>query len=251
MTHSTKIVIHLGEKEHTTMTTSVREPSKGRGEQSMATRLLLACGVIGPLLFIIVFLIEGATRADYNPFRYPISSLSIGAMGWTQAANFLLLGVLLVAFAIGLRRALRGSRGGLWGPILIGLAGIGLFGAGIFTTDPIFGYPPDAPLVIAQYTFHGHMHDLCSVLFFAGVPIASFVFCRRFATTGERGWALYSLLSGFGMLVFFALAAIGFDQNPALVHIAGVFQRLSIGIGLIWVALLALQLMMSVSPERG
>ena len=223
------------------MTTSVQEPSKGRGEQSMATRLLLVCGVIGPLLFIIVFLIEGATRADYNPFRYPISSLSIGAMGWTQATNFLLLGALLVAFAIGLRRALRGSRGGLWGPLLIGLAGIGLFGAGIFTTDPIFGYPPDAPLVLAQYTVHGHLHDICSVLFFAGVPIASFVFCRRFATSGERGWALYSLLSGIGMLAFFALAAVGFDQNPGLVSVAGVFQRLSISVGLIWVALLALR----------
>src|SRR5689334_5876007 len=142
------------------MTTSVQEPSKGRGEQSTATRLLLVCGVIGPLLFIIVFLIEGATRENYNPFRYAVSSLSIGDRGWIQAANFLMVGVLLVAFAIGLRRALKGSRGGLWGPILIGLAGIGLFGAGIFTTDPIFGYPPDAPLVLAQYTVHGHLHDL-------------------------------------------------------------------------------------------
>jgi len=231
------------------MTTSAQEPSKGREELSTTTRLLLACGVIGPLLFIIVFLIEGATRADYNPFRYPISSLSIGAMGWTQAANFLLLGALLVAFAIGLQRTLKGSRGGLWGPILIGLAGIGLFGAGIFTTDPIFGYPPDAPLVLAQYTWHGHLHDLCSVLFFAGVPIASFVFCRRFATSGERGWALYSLLSGLGMLAFFVLAAIGFDQISAFVYVAGVFQRLSISLGLIWVALLALRLMRSTSPD--
>jgi hypothetical membrane protein len=249
MTYFIKIVIHLGEKEHTTMTTSAQEPSKDQREQSTATRLLLACGVIGPPLFIIVFLIEGATREDYDPLRYAVSSLSIGDQGWIQAANFLLLGILLVAFAVGLRRALKGSRGGLWGPILIGLAGIGLFGAGIFTTDPIFGYPPDAPLVIAQYTLHGHLHDLCSVLFFAGVPIASFVFCRRFATSGERGWALYSLLSGLGTLAFFVLAAIGFDQNPALVHIAGVFQRLSISIGLIWVALLALRIMRSASPE--
>lgn len=232
------------------MATSVQEPSQGSGEQPVATRLLLCCGVIGPLLFIIVFLIEGATRADYNPLRYPISSLSIGALGWIQAANFLLLGALLVAFAIGVRRALAGSRGGVWGPLLIGLAGIGLLGAGIFTTDPIFGYPPSAPLVLAQYTVHGHLHDLCSVLFFAGVPIACFVFCRRFATSGELRWALYSLLSGLGMLAFFVLAAVGFDQNPGLVSVAGVFQRLSISLGLIWVALLALRLMRTTPPIR-
>ena len=78
-----------------------------------------------------------------------------------------------------------------------------------------------------------------------GVPIASFVFCRRFATFGEHGWALYSLLSGLGILAFFVLAAIGFDQNAALVPVAGVFQRLSISLGLIWVALLALRIMTS------
>ena len=28
----------------------------------LATRLLIACGAIGPLLFILVFLVEGVTR---------------------------------------------------------------------------------------------------------------------------------------------------------------------------------------------
>lgn len=215
----------------------------GIREQSLALRLLLACGAIGPLLFIIVFLIEGITRADYNPLRYPVSSLSIGALGWIQAANFLMVGLLLFAFAIGLRRMLKGSRGGTWGPILIGLAGIGLFGAGIFTTDPIYGYPPNAPLLLAQYSLHGNLHNLFSVLLFLGLPVACFVFCRRFATSDERGWAIYSLLAGIGMLVMFVLAAIGFMQNPSLVGIAGVFQRLSIIIGLTWIALVAIRLM--------
>jgi hypothetical protein len=225
------------------MTTSVQKSSKGMGEQPVALRLLLSCGAIGPLLFIIVFLIEGATRADYNPLRYPVSSLSIGNLGWIQATNFLVVGLLLFAFALGLRRALRGSKGGVWGPLLIGLAGIGLFGAGIFTTDPIYGYPPDAPLILAQYSVHGNLHNLFSALLFVGLPAACFVFCRRFVTLGERGWALYSILSGLAMLVTFVLAGIGFTQNPSLVNFAGVFQRLSIAIGLIWIALLAFQLM--------
>jgi hypothetical protein len=154
-----------------------------------------------------------------------------------------MIGLLLFAFALGLRRVLRGSRGGVWGPLLIGLAGIGLFGAGIFTTDPIYGYPPDAPLILAQYSVHGQLHNLFSALLFVGLPAACFVFCRRFATLGERGWALYSILTGLAMLVTFVLAGMGFAQNPSLVNFAGVFQRLSIAIGLIWIALLAFQLM--------
>ncbi len=76
------------------------------------------------------------------------------------------------------------------------------------------------------------------------------MFCRRFATLGERGWAIYSILAGLGMLVTFVLAAVGFMQNPSLVNFAGVFQRLSIIIGLTWIALLALRLM-SKQPASG
>lgn len=204
--------------------------------------ILLACGAIGPLLFIVVFLIEGVTRANYNPLRYPVSSLSIGDLGWIQAANFLIVGLLLAAFSLGLRRVLRTSIGRVWGPLLIGLSGIGLFGAGIFTTDPIFGYPPGSPFVLAQYTLHGHLHDFFSILLFIGLPAACFVFCRRFATLGERGWAVYSILVGLAMLMTFVLAGLGFTQNPGLVNVAGVFQRLSIIIGLTWIALLAFHL---------
>jgi hypothetical membrane protein len=244
MTTFHKMVMYLTAKGKSTMDTS----AKSTGEQPLAIRLLLACGVVGPLLFIVVFLLEGATRADYNPLRYPVSSLSIGDLGWIQATNFLMVGVLLFAFAFGLRRALRASRGGTWGPLLIGLAGIGLFGAGIFTSDPVYGYPPSAPLVLAQYSTHGHLHDLFSTLLFIGLPAACFVFCRRFATLGERGWAVYSLLAGLGMLVTFVLAAVGFDQHPSLVNFAGVFQRLSIIIGLTWIALLAFRLMSKKPP---
>ena len=192
MTVFIKTVIHLIAKENNTMASSVKEPPKELG-QSLATKLLLACGAIGPLLFIAVFLIEGTTRSDYNPLRYPISSLSIGNLGWIQAANFLMVGLFLFAFAFGLRRVLRASRGVgvFWGPLLFGLAGLGLFCAGIFTTDPIYGYPPSAPLVLAQYSVHGHFHDIFSLLLFIALPAACFVFCRRFATLGERGWAVY------------------------------------------------------------
>jgi hypothetical protein len=68
--------------------------AKSTGEQPVAIRLLLACGAFGPLLFIVVFLIEGATRADYSALRQPISSLSIGELGWMQRMNFLITGLL-------------------------------------------------------------------------------------------------------------------------------------------------------------
>ncbi|MCL5995126.1 MAG: DUF998 domain-containing protein [Chloroflexi bacterium] len=214
-----------------------------KGEQPFALRLLLACGAIGPLLFIVVFLIEGATRADYNPLRQPVSSLSIGDFGWMQVANFIITGLLLLAFAIGLRRALRPSGGWMWGPLLVGLVGIGLIGAGIFISDPLNGYPPGTPLVPTVRSVHGRLHDLFGLPVFMGLPIACFVFSRRFARLGERGWAAYSALSGFAMLVTFVVAGMGFGQTPGFADFAGVFQRLSIIIGWTWIALFAFRLM--------
>ncbi len=210
---------------------SVRYPS--------AVRCLLACGVIGPPLFIIGFLIQGATRAGYNPLRVPVSSLSLGDHGWIQATNFIVTGFLLLAFAIGLRLALQPSKGPFGGPFLIGLSAIGLIGAGLFPADPLNGYPPGTPLVPAVRTTHGILHDLFGVPVFFGLPIACFVFARRFARWGKRGWSAYSVLSGAGMLVSIVFASMGFRQIPGFVGIAGLLQRLTIGIGWTWLTLLA------------
>jgi len=221
------------------MATSVKEPTKGIGGQPVALRLLLACGAIGSLLFIVVFLIEGATRVNYSPLRQPISSLSIGDFGWTQRTNFIITGFLLLAFALGLRRALQPSRGTVWGPILIGFVGIGLIGAGIFIADPFNGYPPGTPLVPTVRSIHGVLHDFFGIPVFVGLPSACFVFSRHFARLDERGWAVYSVLTGFAMLVAFVLTSMGLNQIPGLADFAGGFQRLLLIIGFTWITLLA------------
>jgi hypothetical protein len=45
-----------------------------------------------------------------------------------QGANFVVTGLLVLAFAVGLRPALRRLGAGLWAPVLIGLVGVGLVG---------------------------------------------------------------------------------------------------------------------------
>ena len=71
----------------------------------LKTKTLLACGVVAGPLFVFGFLVEGATRAAYDPLRHPVSSLALGDRGWTQTANFLVAGFLTLVFAVGLRRA--------------------------------------------------------------------------------------------------------------------------------------------------
>jgi hypothetical protein len=82
-----------------------------RRTRSAAARLALWAGVVGPLLFVATFLIEGATRRGYDPVRLQVSYLSLGDQGWMQIANFCLSGGLAIFFAWGLRQALETGRG--------------------------------------------------------------------------------------------------------------------------------------------
>ncbi|MCA1719257.1 MAG: DUF998 domain-containing protein [Actinobacteria bacterium] len=218
----------------------------------MKTKTLLACGVIGGPLFVAAFLVEDATRADYDPLRHPVSSLAIGDSGWTQTANFIVVGLLMLAFAVGLRRALRSLGGSIWGPLLVGIWAIGLLGAGVFVTDPVSGYPPGTSDRMYGYSWHGALHDIFSLAAFVALAAACFVLGRWFSARGERGWAIYSAVTGIVFAVAFVLSSAGFGQAEGLVDLAGLFQRVAVAVGFGWLALLAVHLLRGSSemPKR-
>ena len=207
------------------------------------TRALLTCGVVAGPLFTVAWLVEGATRAGYDPLRHPISSLAIGDLGWTQDASFVVTGLLTLAFAAGLWRAMRPLGGSTWGPLLIGACGIGLLGAAAFVADPISGYPPGTPGVAPYLSVHGGLHQLFSTFVFIGLPAACLVFTRRLAGWHERGWAIYSAVTAVAFLAAFVLASAGFGQSASLVAFGGLFQRIALTAGWIWLTLLALHLL--------
>ena len=71
-------------------------PAPRSGGRRLTTGLL-SCGLILGPVFVVVFLVEGATRLAYDPVRLPVSLLVLGEGGWTQTANFLLDGLALHA----------------------------------------------------------------------------------------------------------------------------------------------------------
>ncbi|MFI6732657.1 DUF998 domain-containing protein [Nonomuraea sp. NPDC050451] len=215
-------------------------PAPIAGPADPTPRRLLLCGVVAGPLFVIAFLAQGALRPHYDPLRHPVSSLALGPGGWVQAVNFVVAGLLTLAFAAGLRRTLRR----VWGPALVGSWGAGLIGAGVFTADPVSGYPQGTPDLLSEYgSTHAALHDYLSLAGFAAMAAACLVFGVGFARDRELGWATYSVASGAGFTVAMALATIAFSQNPALVAHGGLFQRVAVTIGWAWLTLLALRLL--------
>jgi len=209
------------------------------------TSLCYLCGMVAGPLFVVVFLVEGATRADYSPSRHPVSSLALGDLGWVQSATFVVAGLLTLAFAIALRHALpvRGE-GSRFGATLVGIWAIGLIGAGVFVTDPVNGYPPGTPDTPPQYSVSGALHDLLfSLPGFLALAAACFVFARHFGRLGQPAWAVYSTATGAIFATGFVLTTLGFAQSQGFVDIAGLLQRLTVIVGWAWLTLLAVHLL--------
>lgn len=130
-----------------------------------------------------------------------------------------------------------------WHIHLVAVYGVGLVGAGVFSPDPSYGYPPGAPLgPAASYSRHGMLHEVAGYMVFGPLIAACFVFARRFATEAGRGWAAYSLLTGVAIPAFIAGAFNAWSSGSAA-NFGGVFQRLAVITGWVWMALVAFRTM--------
>lgn len=220
---------------NTMMTTTSHSASR----QFLTLRLLLACGAIGPILYIIVFLIAGATRPGYSAWHDYISQLALGEWGWIQIASTMILGVLSLSFAIGLRLVLRSDNGSVWGPILFALFGLCHLATGLFTTDPK-GYSPGAQISTAP-TLHGAIHIVAATAMIISLAAACCVLARYFLRNPNwKWWTLYSLITAIVVIVFYAASQSNASRLPN--SPAGLLQRTSIIVGWLWMALFAIRL---------
>jgi hypothetical protein len=167
---------------------AVADRTATSGASRQTARLLFAGIVAGPL-FLVVWALQAFTRDGVDPYRHPISLLSLGDLGWIQIINFVVTGALFVACAAGFRRVLHPGRGGTWGPRLIRALGAGLIVAGVFVTDAGAGFPAGAPEGTPEMSWYGALHELGYVVVMLSWTAACFVLRSRFAAGGRRGWA--------------------------------------------------------------
>ncbi|MGV9211485.1 DUF998 domain-containing protein [Micromonospora sp. RB23] len=204
------------------MTTTANEASAGPAvagvdSRRTTTRALLAGGVLAGPLFVVVAAAQVLTRDGFDLSRQPLSLLALGDFGWIQVANFVLTGLLALAGAVGLRRALGGQPGGSWGPALIAVHGIGLIIGGVLVADPSMGWPAGAPEGAPDtLSWHAVGHGVGAGLAFGSLPIACLVFARAWWRAGQRGWAAFSVGSALAVVAILAWP----DQDTLSVRMA-------------------------------
>jgi hypothetical protein len=218
-------------------TVSSNDRTLNSSAHTKLTNALLVCGMIAGPFYLVVGLIQALTRPGFDLLRHDLSLLANGSLGWIQMTNLVLSGLLVLAAALGMRRVLRGSQGETWGPLLISVYGFGLIGAGFFTADPAFGFPPGTPADAHIISWHGLLHFITAAIGFLALIAACMVIARRFAAQGLKGWAIYSVGSGLLFFAAFIGVATGSGQSWSVIGFW-------IGVVFIWawIALLAAHL---------
>ncbi|GAA4039351.1 DUF998 domain-containing protein [Nonomuraea soli] len=205
------------------------------------TTILLACGIAAGALVPAVLLIDGATRPGYSLWHHGASQLGTGERGWLQTANFVIGGLLLLAFAAGIRRVLVVGRAAVWAPVLLMAGGLAMVVAGIVPTDPALGYPPGLPEVV---TTAGRVHGLAGLVLFAALAAVPFVLARS-PGVGSRGWARYSRWSGALVIAFAIAAGLAFRldvQGVVRPAPAGLLEHAALLVGFAWIIAAAARL---------
>jgi hypothetical protein len=212
--------------------------STGRSSNVSLTKVLLACGVVSSVLYVVANDVLAAARYEgYNRISDPISALSaVGAPSGPFLLPFIVAyDVLLVAFGAGVWRAAHGRRA---------LRAAGGFVAGVGALG-LVGFPfPMVPGGLAENVVHSLLMGVLTPLFtFLAVGFGAAAFGRRFR--------LYSVLTIVALLVGGAFTGIETARvaagEPALWF--GLAERILFGPFLLWVAVLA-ALLLRAEAER-
>jgi len=181
-----------------------------------------------------VTMAQALTRDGFDLRQHRFSWLTTGDLGWIHQSNMLLVGVLTVLLAVGVRQMMRTGRGAVWGPRLLGLYGVAYIFGGVLSADPVAGFPPGTTPEMVQTTWQGAVQNASRGAGSLVLIAASLVIAGWFAAEGRRGWAWF-----YGAAiptVFVALTVVGFaiGGNPtALAFLATPW---------IWVTALAVHL---------
>ncbi|WP_147917911.1 DUF998 domain-containing protein [Ruania zhangjianzhongii] len=186
------------------------------------TRSLLGWGVVAGPFYLVVGLVLALTRSGFDLSRHALSLLMLGEHGWMQRTTIIVAGLMVLAAAYGVLRAIRDGRGLAIG-ILTGVYGLCLVLSGIVIPDPVAGFPPGAEGGVASAGGIGHL--MAGALGFVALAVAAFTYSRWAAQRGASGQSRLGVVSAVVIVAGFVGGA-ALAQSPA-------------GVALLWLAVLA------------
>ena len=185
------------------------------------------CGIIAPIFFWFMVIVESFLRPGYSQFFNFVSDLGVGPLAILQNINFVVFGLLSLGLALGLRGGLpsplgRALKAGVWFVIIFS---IGVFLAGVFPENFLSQGP----------------HNYVSATAFVAIIAAQLLIWQGLKNEDITIWGrymTYSLISGLLSIILVILLKISmvFGIYPGLV------QRMFLIVPWIWIGITGLKL---------
>lgn len=189
-------------------------------------RIYALCGIIAPLLFWIMVIVESLLRPGYSQLYNYVSDLGVGPLSILQNINFIIFGILTLVFGYGLRTGFptphtKAMKAGI---IFFMIFSLGVLFAGVFPED----YLSQGP------------HNIVSSTAFIAIIIAQILVWQGLRDKDDKNWGkyrVYTLISGLlsFLLVILLKVAMLYGIYPGLV------QRIFLLIPWIWVFITGLK----------
>jgi hypothetical membrane protein len=191
-------------------------------------RLFAICGIVAPILFLLLVVVASLLRPGYSQIHNFISDLGVGPYAIIQNTNFIIFGLLIIGFALGLRGGLpapqgRALKAGIW---LIIIFGFGILFAGVFPEN----YLSQGP------------HNLASSTAFLSIIAAQLLIWQGLKNADDSVWGryrTYSLISGLLTLILLLVLRVAISTSG---DYQGAAQRAFLAVPWIWIALTGLKL---------
>ena len=186
------------------------------------------CGIIAPILFWVMVIVESLIRPGYSPVHNFVSDLGVGSLAILQNINFMIFGILTIGLGLGLHESLTNPRGVSLksGELLVIIFGILIFFAGVFPEN--YG--------------SGVLHTSVSAFAFLSIIAAQLLIWKGLKGMDTTIWGeyrTYSLISGLLSIIFLILLQVVISDFAAY---QGLAQRLFLAVPWIWIGVTGLML---------
>jgi hypothetical membrane protein len=179
-------------------------------------------GMIGSALFVAVFVLEDFLLPNFNWLSTAVSEHALGPYGWIQITSFIVVGLLLLAFARGVAEEFREEKSSKLGPLFMTILGACILASGPFVTDPA-----TSAAFSSQATWHGAVHGVLGAIAFTLMPLSCFVFYRHFRAEPKwRALASWTLVAC--IVIILAIVLLKAAQQGLMNGLLGLFQRIAL-----------------------
>lgn len=207
-------------------------------QTSPLTTASALCGMAAPVIFAITVLVAGYLTPGYDPVTQLMSELGVSGEPYSLLMNvvgFGLVGILLVGFSYATYRVFRPLRRVFFGSVMVAGAGLSFIAMGFYHCDQ----------GCIAVTTAGNVHLLLGLVATVLALLAALTF--SYVMHRERGWGgfwQYSLATA-------VLIVVVLPVFLSLPGIAGLLQRIMVGIIFLWTEVFAIGIFLRIREIRG